>query len=534
MEEPREESLADFIASLTEDEQRFIIAGLDDAERAVLMAEMEKKGRPNPPPNPAGQAAEIDVAYRLQPHLEYLSDRLAQAVADVEAGQSRFLAVSMPPRMGKSTQVSTHLPVWLLRKHPDWRIGLISHSPSLSSAWGRQVRRIVTEYREKLGITIAADAGAVTDWETTAGGAVQSRSVGQSITGLGFRVMLIDDAVKDYAAAHSPKARQALWEWWLSNARTRVEGASLVVVVGTRWHEDDFIGRLLRPDDDEAADNWEVIRFPALAEEDDVLGREPGDPLLSPLANETREVALKRWANLRRVVGTYTWSALYQQSPVPSEGLVFLPEWWRFWTTDPELVDATTVLWDPLVEGRQGSWLDSWDCTFKASDTSDYVVGQRWVRVDADRFLVAQRRDRLTFTETVSAMLEWEKPDSAGDTGKLVHRRLVEEAANGNAIIDTLKRKIAGLHPVRATSGKEARARAVSPEVESGNVYLPHPSEPGHEWVNGLLEELQRFPSAPHDDMVDALTQGLAGLREQEVPSVDAIVIGQTNYWGAV
>lgn len=538
------ESLLDLFDALTEEERLYVIAHLTDEERLALWRETERAGDAKAPDSAIGQALEIDAGYRVQPHLQYLSDQLDEAIVKVEAGESQFVAVSMPPRMGKSTILSTYAPVWLLRRHPDWRCGLISHSPHLASTWGRQVRRIVTERRGKIGLEIAPDAGAITDWETTAGGGVTSRSVGGSITGLGFRVLIIDDAVKDYADAHSAKRRDALWEWWQSAAFTRLEEPFLVIVVGTRWHEDDFIGRLLKPPADTEPLPWRVIRFPAIAEqvavtdgkppEPDALGREPGDPLLSPLKAETRDQAIARWKGIERAVGSYTWAALYQQRPVPAEGTVFLPSWWRFWTTNPDLIDDTTVLFDPLVDGASGTWLDSWDCAFKGTDTADYVVGQRWCRVEGDRFLVGQSRDRMTFTETLAVMLEWEKSDSLGGTGKFVGKRLVEEAANGYAIIDTLQRKVSGMKAIRADKSKEARARAVSPEVESGNVFLPHPSEPGHEWVHGLLGELLTFPSGPNDDQVDALSQGLGELRDTTVESVASIVIGQANYWGAV
>lgn len=521
------------LLDLDEDTRRYVIDSLSEEDRAAVHAELNAL----PPMTPAGQALVIDAGFRARDHLQYLSDRLALAVSDVEAGQNRKLAVSMPPRMGKSTLSSMFAPVWMLRKHPDWRIALISHAPSLAASWGRSVRRMVTEHGETIGVKIASDAGAVTDWETTERGGITSRSIGQSITGLGFRVMLIDDAVKDYAAAHSDKQREAVWEWWTANAVTRLEPPSLVIVVGTRWHQDDLIGRLLSDEHDGDPAEWEEIRFPALAEENDVLGREPGDPLLSPVVNETPEQARERWRGLKRTVGSYTWAALYQQSPVPAEGAVFQPAWWRYWTTDPEKVtaDGKVRLYDPRHE-KKGVWLDSWDCTFKGSETSDYVVGQRWVRTGADRFLVGQVRRRMTFSETLEAMRTWAEPDSVGGTGEHVARRVVEEAANGAAIIDTLQREIAGMKAVKATASKEARARAVTPEIESGNVYLPHPTEPGYEWVQDLLDEVQLFPSGKHDDQVDALSQGLSEIRpkRKEAPGAPVITVSQTNYWSRI
>lgn len=488
----------------TESEARRVIAQINALTRRY-------KGQSFGKPTPLAQAVMLDSGYLPRPHLDFLSDRLAAATADVQNGQTRFLTVSMPPRMGKSQLTSIYLPLWLLSRHPDWPLGLISHSGHLAATWGRQVRRMIEERGTDLGVQIAKDAGAVASWETTEGGKVISRSMpGQSITGEGFKALLIDDPVKDFAAAHSAVQRDAVWDWWKANAITRLNRPALVVVVGTRWHEDDMIGRLLSPEYEGNPDDWEQIVFPALAEGDDVLGRTEGGPLLSPIApDEDDALALQRWAEIKEAVGSYTWAALYQQRPAPAEGNIFNTGWWRYWTTDPGREDA--VYLDPTTDLTSARWLDSWDLSFKGADSSDFVVGQRWARRGGDRFLIAQQRGRWSFTQTLTALRAW---IDGGPGARHVHERLVEDAANGPAIIDTLKAEVAGLLPVKARVGKEARARAVTPEVESGNVYLPHPGDPGNEWVNDLLSELSNFPGDVHDDQVDALTQGLLALRD--------------------
>lgn len=477
--------------------------------------------------SPLDSAQQLDAAYAGRPHIQYLSDRLTEAVRAVERGENRYMTISMPPRMGKSTLTSINLPIWLLRQHPDWKIGLISHSPQLATAWGRQVRRFVEEDGERWGIKIAGDAGAVSEWQTTRGGGIVSRSApGQSITGLGFKVMLMDDVVKDFADAHSESKREAIWDWWQANAVTRLEPPFLCIAIATRWHEDDFIGRLLNPAMNPDAGKWENVIFPALAEENDPLGREPGDPLYSPLVSETREEALERWGGLKRSVGSYMWEALYQQHPTPADGAIFNLGWLRFWTTDPAKVkegDPSVILL-PRERLERGKWLDSWDLTFKGSSTSDYAVGQRWCRQGADRFLVAQQRGRWSFTQTLEKMLRWcnagDLDDKASPGGSFVHQRLVEDAANGTAAIDVLRKKVSGIKPIKPRSSKEVRARAVTPEIESGNVYLPHPSDPGNGWVNELISEMRAFPSGKHDDMVDSLSMGLLGLRDAGEASI--------------
>lgn len=381
--------------------------------------------------SPADMALALDPGYRVRGHLRYLSDRLAAAVARVEAGESVFLLVSMPPRLGKSHLASTYFPAWCLHKHPDWPIMLLSHAPDLASGWGRQVRRLVEE-RPELGLRVAADAGAVTDWEVAdedgevKGGGVLSKSIRQSVTGRGAKVMILDDVVKDFADAHSESSREFVWNWWTANSRTRLHPPSLVVVIGTRWHEDDIIGRLRSPEYEGDPDQWEVISFPALAEDPeavdpvtkapfgpDPLGRAAGEPLLSPIVDETPEQALERWADIRRSVGSYAWASLFQQTPSPAKGGIFNNDWWRFWRPG----DLDGLEWDRLIT--------SWDCAFKSTSASDYVVGQLWGAVGADRYLLRQVRARMSFTETLAAMRDFvrEAPEHSGGAAAHEHAR---------------------------------------------------------------------------------------------------------------
>ena len=491
-----------------DDTLRTLLAGLSDAQVAQLVAGMPEhvaaalasgaQAGTDPTRTPRGpleQAIELDPGIRRRPHLTYLSDRLAAAMRDVEAGQNRMLAVSMPPRTGKSHLASTYFPVWTLRKHPDWPVVLLSHSPHLATGWGRQVRREIEQHGELLRLEVARDAGAVSEWETTAGGGVLSRSVGQSVTGYGARVIVIDDAVKDYAAAHSQTSRDAVWDWYRANVLTRLQPPWLLLLLGTRWHQDDLIGRALDADDG----RFERIVFPAVAMGEDVLGRAPGDPLLSPLLDETRDEAAARWREVEGQVGSYVWDALYQQDPTPPGGAIFDVAKFRYWTDDPGLAtdDGTIVHVDP-GSFAAGVWVDSWDTSFKGSATADFVVGQRWVKLGARRFLVAQQRGRWSFTEALAGMRAWADGSSPG--GAWVTTRLVEDSANGPAIIDTLKDEVAGIVAVRADRSKEARYRAVLPEIERGEVFLPLPSMAGFGWVAGLVGELREAPHGRNDD----------------------------------
>jgi predicted phage terminase large subunit-like protein len=445
-------------------------------------------------------------------------------VEAVERGKSRYLAVSMPPRMGKTTMIAIYLTVWVLRRHPDWPVILTSHDPVLATSWGRAIRRLAID-RPELGIRVAADAGAASKWETTAGGTVLSRSIGQSIIGQGAKILVIDDPHKGLAEAHSEVARDRVWDWWRGDAYTRLDrGGPLVIVVQTRWHEDDLIGRLTSREHEGDPDDWEVISFPAIAEEADVLGRKPGEPLLSPqVPDETPEQALETWAKIEVSVGSYVWAANFLCRPAPAKGAIFDVSWFRYWTTNEHHVtdDGRVVYLDPLAPAPDGEgagrWVDSWDMAFKATDDSDYVVGGRWLMRGANRYLIQLVRERLRFTQTVEKMRTW---NSREGTGAHVHERLVEDKANGTAVIDVLKEEIPGIIPINPTESKVARARAVTPEVESGNVLLPYPGDPGNEWVPDYLAEFRSFPTGAHDDQVDMTTQALRRMRGPRTGSV--------------
>lgn len=466
--------------------------------------------------SPLTQAKELDPKYQERPHLAFLSSRLVNAVRDVERGKNRRLVVSMPPRSGKSTMTSMYAPLWMLRRHPEWSVMMASYDGMLTRGWAQTQRELI-ENNPDLGIALKPDSGAGGRWSTLEGGGMFATSVGGALTGRGARVMIIDDPVSDFIAAHSPRIRDSLWNWWLSVASTRLEPPYLVLVTMTRWHEDDFVGRLLSQQYEGDPREWENIRLPALAEESDVLGRPEGSPLISPILQETPQEAVARWDSTKVSVGSYTFASLYQQRPAPAKGAIFDVGWWRYWTSDPAKAteDGRVVYIEP-DQLRAGDWLDSWDCAFKGGPgSSSYVVGQRWVKSKANRYLISQVRGRWSFTQTIQRMETWARNDDpySSPFGQHVHLRLIEEKANGAAIIDTLRDRISGMKPVNPGNSKEARARAITPEVESGNVYLPHPTDPGNEWVQDLLGELRNFPHDAHDDQVDALTQALAEFR---------------------
>lgn len=511
--------LLSLLNDVSEEELEKVVQDLPDGMAPVLLDLIQQNSSAEElPPTPADMAALLVDGFRERPHIDLISEKLRQAVEDVEAGKNRRIVLSMPPRTAKTTTVSQVFPAWALSRNPNWKVALTSYDGALATSWARQIRRWIDEGKLS-NLQLQKDSRAAGSWETIEGGGVVSRSIRQPFTGRGANILIIDDPHKDFVDAHSVVMRNQVWNWWLSVAQLRLEPPSLVVVVQTRWHEDDLVGRLLSDETEGDPADWEVISIPALALGGgvDALGREAGQPVISPLIDETEEEAIERWEKTRRDVGTYVFEAMYQQEPSDPQGTIFNVSWWRFWTTDPDLVDEEndqTVLvdWDDLA---QGLVIDSWDMTFKGDTGNDYTVGQRWVKRGERRYLIAQQRKHASFTETVKMMKAWANTDDErlSPLGRMVSTRLIENSANGPAIIDTLKDEISGLKPVKVRNSKEARARAVSPEVEARKVFLPHPQQPGYSWVTNLLTELREFPTGTHDDQVDAMTQALMRLR---------------------
>lgn len=418
-------------------------------------------------------------AYKIPPHIALIANTLVEASI---VGGMRIL-ITLPPRHGKSELCSHRFPVWYLDRFPDRRIILASYAADYASEWGRKVRNTMEEHSDTLRTRLAPDSKAANRWNTTQHGGMFTAGIGGPATGRGANILLIDDPVKNWEEAYSATARQRAWDWWLSTAYTRLEPNASVVAIQTRWHEDDWAGRILEEQAKGKGDDWIHIRLPALAEANDPLGRAEGEALWP--ARYTREDLLK----IMRVVGPLVWGGLFQQDPLPSDSILFPRESWQTYTFPPPL-----KLFDSL--------LMSWDATFKDLKTSSFVVGQAWGFLAASAYLLAQSRGRMNFTETLRQMLAlYKRFPMAGAI-------LVEDKANGPAILNMLRNKLPGLVPITPKGSKEARASAIQPFVLAGNVWIPDPERVG--WAKEFVDECRAFPGGKNDDQVDAMSQGLS------------------------
>lgn len=423
-------------------------------------------------------------------HLKYLSE---QMYPELLAGNARII-VTMPPRHGKSEFISHWLPVWFLDLFPWKRVGLAAYSASFAKKWGKKVKG---EFQNNPLVQNSVDA------QTKAGdyfqinandpkrddGLMMTAGIDGPFTGEGFELIIIDDPIKNLKEANSAVQRQNVKDWYRAVAETRMEPGCSVVILMTRWHEDDLVGWLLNQDDEEEgdpelADDWKVINLPALAEEDDPLGREEGEALCP------ERYTKKSLEGKMRRVGPRVADSLYQQRPTAAKGDVWKRAWWQYWTKMPTDFDEV---------------IQSWDMSFGSKKkTASWVVGQIWGRIKNDYYLLVQVRDRWSFEESKAEVLdltaEWPQ----------AYVKLIENKANGPAIENSLTNTITGINLVEPQGGKAARAIACQGAISSGHVYLPDPSR--YAWVEGFINEAAAFredEGHKEDDQVDAASQAI-------------------------
>lgn len=466
---------------------------------------------------PRGRAARpfrtyVDVCnprYRWYRHCQTLGDAL-QGVAD---GSIKRLMVFEPPRHGKSEEASRLFPGYYLERHPEQWVGLASYAAGLAFTLSRNAR----DNYQRAGNHVHPGASGVEQWETLEGGGMWAAGVGGPITGKGAHLLLVDDPIKNAEEAGSEIIREKHKDWWRSTFYTRAEPDAAIVVIQTRWHEDDLAGWLLSQELDEDPERWHVLNLEAIKEE----VPQPFPPSCTTLADWRRpgealcpeRYPIEKLRRMERRIGGYYFGALYQQRPTALAGDVFKREWWQFYTTPDTPIPGIRML--PPTLDRV---IQSWDMAFKDEEQNDYVSGQVWARRFTDLYLLDRINDRLSFTASCDAV------ETMSGKWPAARGKYIEDKANGPAIINSLRRQVGGIVPVKPDGGKVARAYAVQPYVEGLQCYLPHPRIAP--WVEDFIRQLAQFPRGSHDDDVDAATQALniltRGMREEKAEEEDS------------
>ena len=465
----------------------------DDAERIA----------PNPDPTPQEELQEEEASSlkaqkelakrvlsrkRLLPFVERFNPdysagwvhkdickRLEKFSQDVVDRKSPRLMLFMPPRHGKSTLASIAYPAWHLGRNPKHEFISCSYSGSLAMSFSRKVRHLLREPLYKNVFTDAKldpSSQSVEAWLTTKGGGYVAAGVGGGITGKGAHR---EDAESDYN-------RDNVWDWYTSTAYTRLAPGGGILVILTRWHDDDLAGRLLRGAAD-GGDEWEVVKYPAIAEADEEY-RKMGDALHEDRYN------LESLEKIQRAVGPRDWSALYQQNPVSDEGDYFTRDMIRYY--DPADIDFSRM-----------KFYCAWDLAIGQRDRNDYSVG---LVVGVDEYdnlyvvdCVRGKFDGFEIVERILDLYEQWRPSIIG-----IEKGHIEMALGPFLEKRVRERKLyeayfKDLKPGRRD--KEARARAIQGRMQQGMVRIPKDEV----WTGPLVAELLRFPNGVHDDQVDAL-----------------------------
>jgi len=307
---------------------------------------------------------------------------------------------------------------------------------------------------------------------------------------------IIDDPIKNSQEALSPTIKEAHWNWYQSTSKTRMSANSGQIIMATSWAEDDLSARIMNLHRGDS--RLTVLKFPAINSPDEA-GYNPDLPL-GALVPELHPI--EQLLEFKAELSDYWWAAMYQQTPKSLGGNIFKESSINYY-----LPKDLPAKFDKMII--------SWDCTFKDTDGTDFVVGQAWGKKGANCYLLDQIRKRLSFTDTVLNVI------LLRDRWKATREILIEDKANGPAVIDVLKNRVSGIIPIEPDGSKIARAHAVTSFWEAGNIYLPHPDVAP--WINEFVSELTAFPAGAHDDQVDAMTQALRRL----YPSFSGLNISQ-------
>jgi predicted phage terminase large subunit-like protein len=422
-------------------------------------------------------------------------ERICHALEAVERGDLDRLIICMPPRHGKSELASRRFPAWYLGRNPTNQIIAASYNSDLSSDFGREVRNIVAtpEYRNVFDTTLAPDSKAANRWHTHAGGSYVSAGVGTAITGRGAHVALIDDPIKDRAEADSELTRDNVWKWYTSTLYTRLMPRGAIVLIQTRWHDDDLAGRLLNV---EGGDKWELLELPA--EKDGAALWPEWYPM----------PALSR---IRAAIGERDWSALYQQQPQPDEGTFFRRDWFKLYRRLPEGLRFYGAS-DYAVTEDGGDYTEHG--VFGLDADEDIYVADWWSgQTPADKWIEAK-------CDLIEA---WEPLLWGGEAG--VIRKSIEPFMTKRM---RERRAYCRIEWVPSVRDKPTRARSFQARASMGKVHLPD-NEMGHR----LLDQLLRFPAGAHDDAVDVFSL-FGQLLDQTIPAMiqQTVKPEQTDCWG--
>jgi predicted phage terminase large subunit-like protein len=420
--------------------------------------------------------------YQFYKHLDNLHGFL-QRVAE---GDIKRLMVFMPPRHSKSETVSRLFSAYYLLRHPERWVGIASYAEGLAFTLSRNAR----DNYQRSGGTLSQAAWAVSQWETGKGGGLWAAGVGGGITGKGFHLGIIDDPLKDAEEAQSSTIREKVKDWYSSTFSTRQEPDASIVVIQTRWHEDDLAGWLLSRETD-APEHWHIVDFPAIAEQ---LPKFPATCTVeADFRQDGAALCPERYplAELRKIergIGAYFWASLYQQRPQARTGGLFQRQWFAIVDALPAAMPM--VRFYDLAATAQGDWTAG--CKAGMKDGVLYLADMRHMRGTPAQVEALIRQTAELDGRAVTIYIEQEPGSSGVNTIDHYQRHVLPGFA---------------VKGIRSTGSKAERAAPVSSAAEAGNVKLLRGA-----WIGAFLDEAEAFPNGAHDDMVDAVSGAIGKL----------------------
>lgn len=434
------------------------------------------------------------------PHTKLICNIIDDAIKKREQMLSRnikkenqYLMFNLPPRHGKSMCITETLPSYFLQKFRNSKAIMTAYNVTLADDFSRANAQKINTYDIFDDIRVVYNNQ---DRMTMTNGSmcVKAGILG-GITGKGANLLIIDDPIKTEEEANSKTTREKIWREWQSSISTRFEECCIVILIMTRWHQDDLAGRLLNSEYGKPLP-WKVINIPLEAEENDILGRQIGEPLWAERYGYEFIAERKQY--------TRTFNSLYQGRPTAEEGNIIKREWWQYYTYDRTFIDSI-----PFI-------CLSVDATFKDTNTSDKVSIQVWGKKGANFYLIDRHNARMDFTTTLQSIR------NMLNKYPKISLKIIEDKANGSAIINVMNKEIGGFVGINPLGGKESRAYAVTPYIEAGNVYLPRET-----YIQEFVEQCSDFPNGKNDDDVDAMTQAITkmiyhtGTKTKQVKNID-------------
>lgn len=443
----------------------------------------------------------MDPSYVVAPHHKKLAELLTQ----IAYGLKDRIAVSIPPRHGKSHLVSTLFPAWFLGKFPDKKVLMVSHTGDLAVDFGRKVRNLIADPRYAAifpGITLAQDSKSAGRWSTNRGGEYFATGVGAALAGRGADLLLVDDphSEQDLLAGNFEELEKT-YQWFAFGARTRLMSGGKIAVIHTRWHQDDLIGHLIKDGvNNPKADQYEVFEFPAIITTT-TPAKDPETPeKVVDKALWPEKFDLDALERTKASMPAYQWNAQYMQNPTGEQGAIIQRDWWKAWEKDdPPQCEYIIMALDAAAEKTNRADYTAL-LTFGVFSDDNLTDGAPHI------ILLNAINTRVEFPELKDlAIREWKDwdPDAF----------IVEKKSSGTPLYQELRRlgiPVQEFTPHRGTGDKVARLNAVSDIIRSGMVWYPA----GRRWAEEVIEQSVAFPYGSHDDLVDCLSMVLARYRQ--------------------